>query len=211
MSHLFKTYWIFFLALLVVATCAPTARAQAGGPYEITKPTIAAGSNTSTSPDGNYVIIGTMGQHDAAVMGGGPYQFDGGFWPEERGFMPPPCANDVTAQLKIKDKDVKGKDGGFTVEAHSGRVVQTVKITNIGNTNIRGPLTFVLDGLDRDVTLDNKSGITFCAVPASPYVVVDLGIDGVLAARQVTLKLEFTSSDRGKIKYNARVLAGISR
>jgi len=210
MSHLTKTYWVLFLALLVVAVCVPTARAQAGGPYEITKPTIAAGS--STSAGGNYVIIGTMGQHDAAVMGGGPYQFDGGFWPEEAGFTPPPCAADVTAQLKIKDKDVKGKDGGFTVEAHSGHLVQTVKIKNIGQTNIRGPLSFVLDGLASDVTLDNKSGITFCALPASPYVVVDLGIDGVLAPQEeVTLKLEFTSGKPGKIKYNARVLAGIAR
>ena len=210
MSYLLKTYWVLFLALLVVAACVPTVRAQAGGPYEITKPTIAAGS--STSAGGNYVIIGTMGQHDAAVMGGGPYQFDGGFWPEEAGFTPPPCATDVTAQLKIKEKDVKGKDGGFTVEAHSGRVVQTVKITNISRTNIRGPLSFVLDGLASDVTLDNKSGVTFCALPANPYVVVDLGIDGILAPHEeVTLKLEFTSGNRGKVKYNARVLAGISR
>ena len=209
MNHLLKTYWVLFLALLVVAPCVPTARAQAGGPYQITKPTIAAGR--STSAGGNYVIIGTMGQHDAAVMGGGPYQFDGGFWPEELGFTPAPCATDVTAQLKIKDKDLKGKDGGFTVEALSGRVGQTVTITNMSHTNIRGPLSFVLDGLGSDVTLDNKSGITFCALPASPYLVVNLGTDGVLAPNeQVTLRLEFTGN-RAKIKYNARVLAGISR
>ena len=210
MSHLLKTYWVLFLALLVVAACVPTARAQAGGPYEITKPTIAAGSNTSAG--GNYVIIGTMGQHDAVVMGGGPYLFDGGFWPEEQGFTPPPCAADVTAQLKIKDSDVKVKDGSYTLEAKNGGIVQTVKITNVSLNNIRGPLSFVLDGLSRDVTLDNRNGITFCALPASPYVVVDLGIDGVLAPReQVTFQLHFTSGDRRKVKYNARVLAGISR
>jgi hypothetical protein len=204
-----STCTIFF-TLLLVAACAASASAQAGGPYQITKPTIAAGSNTSSA--GNYVIIGTMGQHDAVVMGGGPYLFDGGFWPEENGFMPPPCATDVTAQLKIKDSDVKVKDGSYTLEAKSGGIVQTVKITNVSLNNIRGPLSFVLDGLSRNVTLDNRNGITFCALPASPYVVVDLGIDGVLAPReQITLKLEFTSGDRRKVKYNARVLAGVSR
>ncbi len=210
MKHLFTAHRPLFLALLLIAACVTTARAQAGGPYEITKPTIAAGS--STSAGGNYVIIGTMAQHDAVVMGGGPYLFDGGFWPEETGFMPPPCATDITAQLKIKDSDLKVKDGGFTVEARTGRVVQTVKITNVSANNIRGPLSFVLDGLSRNVTLDNRSGVTFCALPASPYVVVDLGIDSVLAPRErVTFKLEFTSGDRRKIKYEARVLAGISR
>jgi hypothetical protein len=210
MRHSQKVQRIMFLALLLIAACITTARAQAGGPYEITKPTIAAGS--STSAGGNYVIIGTMGQHDAAVMGGGPYQFDGGFWPEELGFAPPPCATDVTAQLKIKENELKIKDGGFTVEAKTGRVVQTVKITNVSLNNIRGPLSFVLDALSSDVMLDNRSGITFCALPASPYVVVDLGIDGVLAPReQVTIRLEFTTGDRRKIKYRARVLAGISR
>ena len=210
MSHLLKTYWVLFVALLVVAACVPTARAQAGGPYEITKPTIAGGSNTSAG--GNYVIIGTMAQHDAVVMGGGPYLFDGGFWPEEQGFTPPPCATDVTAQLKIKDSDVKVKDGSYTLEAKNGGIVQTVKITNVSLNNIRGPLSFVLDGLSSNVTLDNRNGITFCALPASPYVVVDLGIDGVLAPReQVTFQLHFTSGDRRKVKYNARVLAGISR
>ena len=70
-----------FLALLLIAVCVTTARAQSGGPYEITKLTIDAGSSTSSG--GNYVIIGTMAQHDAVVMGGGPYLFDGGFWPDE--------------------------------------------------------------------------------------------------------------------------------
>jgi hypothetical protein len=210
MRHLQTTHRNFFLALLLVAACAASASAQAGGPYEITKPTIAAGSNTSAG--GNYVIIGTMGQHDAVVMGGGPYLFDGGFWPEEQGFTPPPCATDVTAQLKINDGGFKIRDGDFHVDSTSGRFVQTVKITNVSNSNIRGPLSFVLDGLSRNVTLVNQIGTTFCALPASPYVLLDLGSDGILAPREkVTLELEFTSGNRRDIRYNARVLAGISR
>lgn len=207
MRHLL-TPTMFFIFLIVVA-CAGTASAQAGGPYEITKPTIAAGSNTSSG--GNYVIIGTMAQHDAVVMGGGPYLFDGGFWPQENGFTPPPCATDVTAQLKIKDGDLKIQNSGFHVDSKSGGFVQTVKITNVSRSNIRGPLSFVLDGLSRNVTLVNQSGTTFCALPASPYVVVDLGTDGILAPREtITIELEFASGTR-KINYEARVLAGISR
>jgi len=209
MRQLLTTHRALFLALLLVALCVTTARAQAGGPYEITKPTIAAGSSTSSG--GNYVIIGTMGQHDAAVMGGGPYLFDGGFWPEETGFMPPPCATDVTAQLKIKDGGVKVQNSRFQVDSKSGRFVQTVKITNVSRSNIRGPLSFVLDGLSRNVTLVNQSGTTFCALPASPYVVVDLGFDGILAEREtITIELEFAGGNR-KINYDSRVLAGISR
>jgi len=209
MTLLFAPHRSLFLALLLVAACVTTARAQAGGPYEITKPTIAGGSSTSSG--GNYVIIGTMAQHDAVVMGGGPYLFDGGFWPEEKGFTPPPCATDVTAQLKIKDGNVKIQNSGFQVDSRSGRFVQTVKITNVSHGNIRGPLSFVLDGLSRNVTLVNQSGTTFCALPASPYVVADLGFDGILAPREtITIELEFASGNR-KINYEARVLAGISR
>ena len=199
---------LFVLSLTV--SFATTASAQAGGPYEITKPTIAAGSNTSAG--GNYVIIGTMAQHDAVVMGGGPYLFDGGFWPEETGFTPPPCATDVTAQLKIKESDLDIRGSEIHVDSRTGRFVQTVKITNVSRHTIRGPLSFVLDRLSRNVTLVNQSGTTFCAVPASPYVLLDVGSDGILARREkVTLKLEFTSRNRRKIDYDARVLAGISR
>lgn len=190
------------------------AHGQSGGPYEITKPTIAGGSNTSAG--GNYVIIGTMAQHDAVVMGGGPYLFDGGFWPEETGFTPPACATDVTAQLRIREVGprIKGDadDDQVHVDHLTGRFRRTVRITNVSHSNIRGPLSFVLDGLGRNVTLVNQSGTTFCALPVSPYVVVDLGIDGVLAPRErVTLQLEFNSRSRHGIHYEARVLAGISR
>jgi len=117
----------------------------------------------------------------------------------------------VTAQLKIKDSDFKIQNSGFHVDSRTGRFLQTVRITNVSRSNIRGPLSFVLDGLSRNVTLVNQSGTTFCALPASPYVVADLGFDGILAPRErITLELEFVSRNR-KIDYEARVLAGISR
>jgi hypothetical protein len=40
--------------------------------------TIDGGGGTSSG--GNYVVSGTIGQHDAGTMSGGSYTLDGGFW-----------------------------------------------------------------------------------------------------------------------------------
>ena len=47
--------------------------------YQIVWSTIDGGGGTSSG--GQYVVMGTVGQPDAAVSGGGDYELLGGFWP----------------------------------------------------------------------------------------------------------------------------------
>ena len=204
MKRLDRPHQTLLCAALLIAALAATAHAQAGGPYEITKPTIAGGS--STSAGGNYVIIGTMAQHDAVAGGGGPYLFDGGFWPDEMLNSPPaPCAADVTSQVRIKRGSLRFAPG-------VGRSLQTVQLTNIGAGNIQGPIALVLDGLSENATLFHPSGTTACALPASPYVNVRVGHNGVFRpGERVTLVLQFNNPSHGNITYEARVLAGTHR
>jgi hypothetical protein len=51
------------------------------GDYEITRHTIDGGGGTSSG--GQYIVSGTIGQHDAAYSQGGDYELLGGFWPGE--------------------------------------------------------------------------------------------------------------------------------
>ncbi len=47
--------------------------------YDLSWRTIDAGGGTSS--DGQYIVTGTIGQHDAAYSAGGDYELLGGFWP----------------------------------------------------------------------------------------------------------------------------------
>jgi len=49
------------------------------GGYEISWHTIDGGGGTSSS--GQYIVSGTIGQHDAAYSHSGDYELLGGFWP----------------------------------------------------------------------------------------------------------------------------------
>ena len=51
------------------------------GNYSINRHTIDGGGGTSTG--GQYIVTGTIGQHDAAYSEGGQYELLGGFWPGE--------------------------------------------------------------------------------------------------------------------------------
>lgn len=51
----------------------------AGGQYELSWYTIDGGGGQSTG--GAYVLVGTIGQPDAAYSSGGKYELLGGFWP----------------------------------------------------------------------------------------------------------------------------------
>lgn len=57
------------------------------GQYEIRRYTIDGGGGTSSG--GDFVLVGTIGQHDAAYSSGGSYELFGGFWS-----VVPPCTVD---------------------------------------------------------------------------------------------------------------------
>ena len=62
------------IALLVLILSLP-----AISDYQIRSHTIDGGGGTSSG--GQYIIIGTIAQHDAGYSDGGEYEVLGGFWP----------------------------------------------------------------------------------------------------------------------------------
>lgn len=66
-----------------------------GGGHEITRYSIDSGGGMHSS-GGAFQLSGTVGQPDAGVMAGGPFQLTGGFW-----FQIPPadCNEDGIANL----------------------------------------------------------------------------------------------------------------
>jgi hypothetical protein len=66
-------------ALTAITLAGLPARAQSGGPYDLTWSTIDGGGATAVT-GGVYALGGTAGQPDAAIMTGGVYTLQGGFW-----------------------------------------------------------------------------------------------------------------------------------
>ena len=64
---------------LIIILLVNTAFAQTGGDFALEKSTIAAGGGQSTG--GDFIVTGTIGQHDANTEStGGDYALSGGFW-----------------------------------------------------------------------------------------------------------------------------------
>jgi len=70
------------VAALAWACCAsppPSAFAQSGGPYTLSRGNVSGGGTRSAG--GAYVLDGAAGQPDAAPVAGGAYALNGGFLP----------------------------------------------------------------------------------------------------------------------------------
>lgn len=67
------------LVILSFLVLILSASAQTGGDYDLSWHTIAGGGKVSTG--GQYIVSGTIGQHDAAYSAGDDYELLGGFWP----------------------------------------------------------------------------------------------------------------------------------
>ncbi|MFH1615981.1 MAG: hypothetical protein ABIG61_12970 [Planctomycetota bacterium] len=65
--------------LCVIFALLTSVSGQSGKPYALEWHTIDGGGGTSSG--GQYVVTGTIGQHDAAYSEGGQYELLGGFWP----------------------------------------------------------------------------------------------------------------------------------
>jgi PKD repeat protein len=110
---------------------------------------------------------------------------------------------DVTAQLQINR-------GGFRLVRGTQRYAQTITFTNTGGQAIAGPVSFVLDQLSANATVQAPSGTTSAVAPAgSPFINVNVGGDGILTAGEtVSFTLEFSNPSNQAIAYVSRVLAG---
>jgi hypothetical protein len=83
------------IGALALVSGSATANAQSGGDYVITKGAIAGGGGTATG--GDYVMSGTIGQHDAdEPLAGGDYELSGGFWAGVDPTVLPPEIGDDT-------------------------------------------------------------------------------------------------------------------
>ncbi len=69
--------WPVFLLLLIFVE--PIVLAQSGGPYVLAWSTIDGGGGVSNG--GEFTVLGTIGQPDAAYSAGDSYELIGGFWP----------------------------------------------------------------------------------------------------------------------------------
>jgi len=113
--------------------------------------------------------------------------------------------SDVTSQLNINVE-------GLSPIQSTGRFEQTVKIKNKSDADIRGPVSLVLRNLDSAIALDNKSGVTLCALPSgSLYINVYVGSDDILSpGEQAKTVLEFYNILNRKITYTPQVIAGVA-
>ena len=72
-----KTRPVLLVALALLLTCA-RGSPQTGNGYDLTWSTIDGGGGRSTADP--FILDGTAGQPDAALVGGGVYLLGGGFW-----------------------------------------------------------------------------------------------------------------------------------
>jgi hypothetical protein len=93
--------------------------------------------------------------------------------------------------------------GGFRKNFNTGRMVQTVTLTNRGSTSLVGPFSLVVRDLPAGVTLANATpGTCTSGGPA-------IQVPATLAPSQSTvIVLEFTTSSSAGITYTTQVLTG---
>ncbi|MDQ3814371.1 MAG: Ig-like domain-containing protein, partial [Armatimonadota bacterium] len=148
-----------------------------------------------------------VGSHTITATYNGNGNFNGSASPVLTQVVNPPCALNVTSQVRITRGSLIRGGSYFSGIFDSTRFRQVVTIENISGTAITGPVSLVLDNLN-GATLYNATGSTSCTSPSgSPFINVDLG-DGVLSPNeQATVVLEFSNAS-SSLSYTARVLAG---
>jgi hypothetical protein len=89
------------------------------------------------------------------------------------------------------------------------RFLQPVQLANITKQPISGPFWLVLAGL-APVVLTNADGQTSCQAPlGSPYLQINVGLEGVLRpGKVVTMTLSFAIPAGHGLVYRTRVLTG---
>src|SRR5262249_51510340 len=73
--------WALWALAIGTLAAPPTARAQSGGPYDMSWSSIAGGGGAfSSAPGTGYELGGTIAQPTAGPIAGGDYILKGGFW-----------------------------------------------------------------------------------------------------------------------------------
>ena len=107
---------------------------------------------------------------------------------------------------QVQSTSISSTRSGFSYNFGTRRFVQTVKLTNVSNAAIAGPINLVLDNLSGNATLFQPAGTTRCAVPlGSPFATAP----GPLApGATLSFSLQFVNPTKATITYTPRVLAG---
>jgi len=110
------------------------------------------------------------------------------------------CAMDVSSSIGVLGS-------GFVLNLGTGRLAQTVTLTNNSTTTITGPFSLVLDNLSANATLFNATGTTSALFsPAgSPYI---NGNATLAPGQKISIALQFSDPTKAAITYTTRVLAG---
>lgn len=115
-------------------------------------------------------------------------------------FAPCDCAMDVSGSVRVTR-------GPYVLNLATGKVVQTVTVTNSSSDTINGPISLVLDNLSTNSTLADATATTDAleAPLGSPYISAGTSL---APGQMVSFTLQFTDPTRTAITYVVRVLAG---
>jgi hypothetical protein len=94
------------------------------------------------------------------------------------------------------------------VKQHTGEAMVVVHISNDGTSAVPGPVYLAVDNLSANATLLGAAGTTAALAPlGSPYVLVDLGGDGLLRPHETkTVQLHFADPTGADVTFDTRVL-----
>ncbi len=123
---------------------------------------------------------------------------------------PNPANNSVTFTTTVTgpvdvSSDVTVTRGGFHYSFVLHEFVQTLTITNIGTTDLSGPLALQLTSLSSNATLANPSG----TVSGDPYIDFVTPGASLAAGKSITVTLYFKNPTYQTITYGTKVLQGI--
>ncbi len=84
MNHIKVWISILLVVLITSVITLATARSAVDEGYSLTKYTVEGGVYTWNTSS-NYLLGGTLGQHEDGQVAGGDYQIGGGIWPTKIG------------------------------------------------------------------------------------------------------------------------------
>jgi hypothetical protein len=126
-----------------------------------------------------------------------------------------PLTNVTAGQVTESTEQFHITIGKVRLNRGTGHYEQTITLKNASRSSLFGPLSLVFDGLNAGVVLIGGTGSTICSTPSgSPFINVDLGSDGLIAAREqlrVETQIGFLavlavdSSSGGSFKAGARI------
>ena len=112
------------------------------------------------------------------------------------GLLSPAVATDLTSQFTVTAGAVRPSING-------NHLVQDVTLTYTGSASLNGPVSLVLDGLNRAASLYNADGTTTQAAPLASFYKT-----AVLSAGSATVRLRFDNAKNTRIVWTPRVLGG---